>query len=207
MKEYDPRSKPSSSELSWTTSLLLIGAAALVVFGGLALRRNGSEPKPPPTPAAELNPVVPTRPATAKRPAIQVSSEVDELRQKVEELERDRQAQDAEQAKSSQAAVELLARALAGASEGDVEEPLVELASGPFTKVSSTLTQVTFSLSNPGRKLVHVPLQVKLFRDGQEAGTKSMLAEIGPRELRAYSVLFQVDGPGNYAASVDLVDE
>lgn len=207
MNESDPRSKPSSAELSWTTSLLLIGVAALVVFGGLAWRQNSAEPEPPAKPAAELAPVVSARPSTVKKAGIQGSTEVEELRQKLEELERDREAQAAEKTKSSQAAVELLARVLAEGQEEETEELPVELSSGPFTKTGSNVAQVTFSLSHPGKTRRVVPVRVKLFRDGQEVDSSSFLAEIGPQDNRAYSVVLETDGPGNYAASVELVRE
>lgn len=202
----DPNFRPRSSlpELSWTAALLIIAGVIIVVLGGITLLQRSEESEP--QPAAKAQARGPARGDAALRVPPKVSREVAELRKKVEELERERQAEDADDQKTAQAAVELLAQALAGGQQGTIEEPGVELASGPFTKVSSTIAQVTFSLSNPGRRVTRVPVQVTLFRDGLEVGTKTQLFEIGARELRAYSVLFQVSGAGNYAASVDLVN-
>jgi hypothetical protein len=183
---------------------MIVGAALLIVgtLWLLNLASRDSSPKPAPEP-------VTGEPAAAgrelRRPKEEeLADEVKRLRRQVEDLERrkaesprsERMIRPAEPLAPAESA-DPVERALAAGAE-------VEVSSGPFTKVGTSVAQVSFSLGNPGRERAIVRFRVVLYKDGEEIAKKDLFTELAPREESAFSVLLPTEGPGNYAAAVDL---
>jgi hypothetical protein len=196
---HDPPSRQTSSrsDLSWSAVAGIIAAGvlalvALVVF--LNVSAKPPEPKPEPRGDAFW-----TEEQEEKRHQAELEKELARLQEKVRDLEQRR----------AQAVVYPADNSPKTAQESRMERAVeaakqVEVSSGPFVKSGSSVAQVSFTLTNPGSSRTAVPLTVKLFRDGEEVSSKSMMAAIGPEQSLAYSVLLQTAGPGSYAAEVDL---
>jgi hypothetical protein len=196
---YDPPSRQTSSrsDLSWSAVAGIIAAGVLALVA-LVVFLNVSAKPPEPKPAPPVNRVS-TEEKDEKRRKAELEKELARLQEKVRDLEQRRaQAVDYPPDDTPKTALEnRMERAIEAARQ-------VEISSGPFVKSGSSMAQVSFTLTNPGSSRTAVPLTVKLFRDGEEVSSKSMMAAIGPEQSLAYSVLLPTAGPGSYAAEVDL---